>query len=105
LTVNRHGVAIGTPAYMSNAALNGNLNITEVLLACGADVNAACSPEFGGTVKEGKIALSSLTPLLVASIYRPYNLARLLLDAGASVNTRDVRNMTARHPRHEVTLW
>jgi hypothetical protein len=68
-------------------------------------VNAACSPEFGGTVKAGKIALSSLTPLLVASIYGPYNLARLLLDASASVNTRDVRNMTARHPRHEVTLW
>jgi hypothetical protein len=28
-----------------------------------------------------------------------------LLDAGAIVNTRDVRNMTARHPRHEMTPW
>ena len=90
---------------MFNAAMNGNLNITEVLLACGADVNAACSPEFGRTVKARRIALSSLTPLLVASIYGPYNLARLLLDASASVNTRDVRNMTARDPRHAVTLW
>jgi ankyrin repeat protein len=77
-----------------NAAMNGNTRLAEMLLARGADVNAASSPEYGGTVKAGKIALGSMTPLFIASTYGPYDLVRLLLDAGAKPETRDVREMT-----------
>ena len=78
-----------------NAAMNGNTRIAEMLLARGADVNAACATEFGGTVKAGKIALGLLTPLLVASVYGPYDMVKLLLDAGANIDARDVRGMSA----------
>jgi ankyrin repeat protein len=90
--VNAKGPTGVTP--LLNIAMNGNLKVAEMLLARGADVNAACSPEFGGSVKAGKIALGSLTPILAASVYGPYDLVRLLLDAGANVNDRDVRKMT-----------
>ena len=55
---------------LMNAAMNGNVKIAEMLIARGADVNAVSADTIGGTVKAGKIAMGSLTPLLVASIYR-----------------------------------
>jgi len=80
---------------LMNAAMNGNLKIAEMLLARGADVNAVSGPEIGGSVKAGKIALGSLTPLLLSSVYGPYDLVRLFLDAGAKLDARDIRGMTA----------
>jgi ankyrin repeat protein len=76
------------------AATNGNTKMAELLLSRGADVNAANSADFGGTVKAGKLALGNMTPLFVSSTYGPYDLLRLLLDAGAKADTRDVRQMT-----------
>jgi ankyrin repeat protein len=77
-----------------NAALNGNTRLADMLLARGAQVNAASSPEWGGKVKNGNIAIGSFTALLVASTYGPVDLVKLLLDAGADVNVQEIRKMT-----------
>ncbi|HJZ96288.1 MAG TPA: ankyrin repeat domain-containing protein, partial [Candidatus Solibacter sp.] len=77
-----------------NAAMNGNTKLAEILLARGAQVNAVTSPEWGGKVKNGNIAIGSFTPLLVASTYGPVDLVKLLLDSGAEVNVQEVRKMT-----------
>ena len=95
-----------------------------LLLAAGADVKAidgggfgaahgaiACSPAllkdilqrganvnqqntFAGKVRHGDIQLMGLSPLMLASAHFGPAIVRLLLDAGAQVNARDVRGMT-----------
>jgi ankyrin repeat protein len=87
---------VGTTPLL-NAAANGNTKAAEMLLARGADVNAVSAPEAHGRVKNGAIAIGSLTPLLVASTYGPIDLVKLLLDAGAKTNVQDVRRMTPLH--------
>ncbi|MBS1856276.1 MAG: ankyrin repeat domain-containing protein [Acidobacteria bacterium] len=79
---------------LMNAAANGNTKIAELLIARGAKVNAVSAAEINGSVKAGKIALGSFTPLLLASVYGPADLVRVLLDAGAGIDARDVRGMT-----------
>jgi ankyrin repeat protein len=79
---------------LANAAATGNVEVIRMLLARGADVNAASPPESDGRVKNGPIALGSLTPLIVAVAYSGYETVKTLLDAGAKVNAQDVRGMT-----------
>jgi ankyrin repeat protein len=75
------------------ASAHGNIQTMKLLLAKGADVNLADAPE-SARVKNGPIALGSLTPLLLAATNAGAPAVRLLLDAGAKVNVQDVRGMT-----------
>src|SRR5262249_38397743 len=76
------------------AASNGNVEAIKLLLAQGADVNAQSNPSRERPVKNGPIAIGSLTPLLLAVTSGSPETVRLLLDAGADVDARDVRGMT-----------
>jgi ankyrin repeat protein len=84
--------ATGQTALM-NAASYGNVEVTRMLLAKGADVNAVGMTE-GQQMKNGLLALASLTPLLLAVAYGGPEEVKILLDAGANVNAVDVRGMT-----------
>jgi ankyrin repeat protein len=84
--------ATGETALM-NAAGYGNVEVTRMLLAKGADVNAVSVAE-GQQMKNGLLALASLTPLLLAVAYGGPDEVKILLDAGANVNAVDVRGMT-----------
>jgi len=77
---------------LMNAGAEGNIGVIKLLLAKGANVNAVSAPK-SQQVKNGFIALGSLTPLLLAATTRP-EAVKLLLDAGAKVDARDVRGMT-----------
>jgi len=89
--VNAQDVTGETP--LMNAASYGNVEVTRMLLAKGADVNAASVAE-GQQMKNGLIALGSLTPLLLTVAYGGPEEVKMLLDAGAKVNVQDVRGMT-----------
>lgn len=82
---------VGTP--LMGAAHNGNLELTRLLLAHNADINAI-SAESDGNVKNGPVAVGNLTPLHFAVANGSAEEVKLLLDAGAPVDPRDVRGMT-----------
>lgn len=74
------------------AASNGNLVMVKLLLSKGAAVDAATT---GATkVRKGPVALNHLTALMFAAPYGTPELLRTLIDAGAEVNGRDIRDMT-----------
>jgi len=75
-----------------NAAGESNLEVMKLLLDKGANVNAANT--FGGTVKNGPIALVSLTPLHYASTANSFAAVGLLLNRGAKVDALDSRGFT-----------
>ena len=80
------------------AAYNGNAAITSQLLSKGADANAAANMPImfpGESPKSGPIALSAITPLLAGTASGSLPVVKALLDAGANVNAKDGRNMTA----------
>jgi ankyrin repeat protein len=78
---------------LMNAAEAGNVEAVRLLLSKGAKVNVVSGPP-NAKVKNGTIAIGTLTPLLLASTYGPDALVRLLLAAGADVNVKDARGMT-----------
>lgn len=63
------------------------------LLAKGADPRNASSA--AGRVRHGEVQLKKLTPLMLAVPYLDRETVRALIKAGADVNARDVRGMTA----------
>jgi ankyrin repeat protein len=85
------GQKAATP--LMGAAHNGDVELTRVLLARKPDVNAV-SPNNDGIVKNGPVAFGSLTALHLATAGASPAVVQLLLDAGASVDARDVRGMT-----------
>lgn len=74
------------------AAAAGNVQMVKLLLAKGAKVDAAVMD--AGKVKKGPVALNHLTPLMFAAPFGTPDLVRTLIDAGANVNARDIRDMT-----------
>ncbi|MBI4902807.1 MAG: ankyrin repeat domain-containing protein [Acidobacteria bacterium] len=77
---------------LQSAATWLNVPAVKMLLAKGVDVNAANTDS--GTVKNGKIQLTNLTPLLLAAPFGSPDLMKPLLAAGANVNAADGRGMT-----------
>jgi len=74
------------------AASNGNLPMVRLLLSKRAAVDAATTG--ANQVRKGPIALNHLTSLMYAAPYATPELMRTLIDAGAQVNARDIRDMT-----------
>ena len=79
-------------APITSAAQSCNLEMVKLFVTRKADVNAAST--FGGEVKFGKIQLIHLTPLMMASTFCSPAVVKTLLDAGARINERDIRDMT-----------
>jgi len=93
------GVDVNTPNVngvtpMLTLAWYNNLPAIKLLLTHGAKVNAAAAPALFTIEdpKSGKIALGQYTPLMAAG---DPDVVKALLDAGADVNARDMRKMTA----------
>ncbi len=78
---------------LMGAAQNGNLELARLLVAQHADLNAI-SAESDGNVKKGPVALGHLMALHFAVASGSEEVVKLLLDAGAAVDARDVRGMT-----------
>lgn len=98
----------GGPMALLNAALFGNHKMVKALLAKGVDVNSTSPPETF-RVKNGPIAIGSLTPLILSAASGDTAVVRTLIEAGARVNAQDVRGMTplmlavaTDHPNREI---
>ena len=78
---------------LMGAASYGNLELSRLLLAHNVDLNAI-SAESDGNVKNGPVAVGNLTALHSAIVSGSAEEVKLLLDAGAPVDPRDVRGMT-----------
>jgi ankyrin repeat protein len=83
----------GGPRALMNAAAFGNGELVKLFLAKGVDVNSVSPPETE-RVKNGPIAIGSLTALILAVAPGDTETVRALLRAGANVNAQDVRGMT-----------
>ena len=79
---------------LMGAAFNGNVELTRLLLAGGAAVDAV-SADRSGTVKNGAVLFGNVTAVHLATSSGNVDVLKMLLDAGAAVDPRDVRGMTA----------
>jgi ankyrin repeat protein len=75
-----------------NAVTTNDIVRVRLLLAKGADPNAA--NRFGGKVKHGNIALTNMTPVLIAATHGSVDMVRALIQAGGKVNVADGRGLT-----------
>jgi ankyrin repeat protein len=87
------GVGQKTVTPLMGAAHNGDVELTRLLLAGKPDLDVK-SPDSDGTVKNGKVAFGSLTALHFATAAASPDVVKLLLDAGAAIDARDVRGTT-----------
>jgi ankyrin repeat protein len=89
--------ALGLTPLIVSAGDNGNVRSVKMLLAKGAQVNAVSLAPFmypGLAPKAGTPQFGSITALGMAAPFGPPELIKALLDAGADVNAKDVRDMT-----------
>jgi ankyrin repeat protein len=91
------GVDVNAESKRGDTALHfaagaGNLAMVKLLLAKGANANAASHESI--QVRKGPIGLNHLTALMYAAPYGTPELVGTLIDAGAEVNAKDVRDMT-----------
>jgi ankyrin repeat protein len=77
-----------------HAASNRNIDAVRLLISKGADVNARSGDGSFQKVKAGPIALGNWTPLTASVAMATPELVKTLLDAGANLETTDVRGMT-----------
>ena len=92
-----HGAKFAGPsggAALLNASSDGNLEIMRMLLSRGVPADMATPPVLAAPVKNGDIAIGSLTPLLLAVSYGGEPAVKLLLENKANANAQDVRGMT-----------
>lgn len=75
------------------AAFNGNVDLTRFLLARNAKLDAV-SADYGAMVKNGPVLFGKVTALHMATSSGNAEVVKLLLDAGAAIDTQDVRGMT-----------
>ncbi|HLG97401.1 MAG TPA: ankyrin repeat domain-containing protein [Bryobacteraceae bacterium] len=67
--------------------------MVKLLLDRGAKVNVV-SGETVEIVKNGKIRIGRITPLMMAAVQADYRAVELLINAGAQVNATDIRGLT-----------
>ena len=79
---------------LMGAAYNGNAELTRLLLARRVELNVV-SADRTGNVKNGPVLFGNVTALHMATTSGSAEVVKLLLDAGAAVDTPDVRGMTA----------
>jgi len=79
---------------LQNAVYNGNVEAVKLLLSKHANVNASSSHDKLFQVKNGPIMLGGWSALHMGAAYGPREIVKMLLDAGADVNAKDVRGMT-----------
>jgi hypothetical protein len=75
------------------AAANGNVEIVRLLLSHKPNIDAA-SADLGGVVKNGRVQFGRISALHLATVAHQDAVVNVLLEAGASVDVRDVRGMT-----------
>jgi ankyrin repeat protein len=96
LNVNAANV-VGLTPLMFAAGFYANPRATTMLLAKGAQVNVVTADSLDppNVSKAGPTQNGRYTPLLLTATFGPPSMTKTLLDAGANVNARDVRGMTA----------
>lgn len=82
-----------TPLGNAVSAADGNAELTRLLLDHGAKVNVS-SGDTVEIVKNGKIRIGWMTPLLLAAPQSEYAVVEMLVKAGAKVNAKDIRGLT-----------
>jgi hypothetical protein len=82
-----------TATPLMAAALNGNAELTRLFLTLKPSLEAKAA-DNDGTVKNGKVLFGSFTALHMGVLSGNPQIVDLLLDAGASVDPRDVRGLT-----------
>lgn len=92
-----HDASVEGPAGMIAllvAAGHGNLDIMKSLLDRKVPSDMPSPNGLGGKVKQGDVAVGSLTPLHLAATSGGLAAVQLLLERGANPNKQDVRGMT-----------
>lgn len=79
---------------LMTAAVNRRMSAVKLLLANGARVNAATPVDKAPRVKHGPIDRGGQTALHVVAPYGPIEMVKVLLEAGADVNAKDIQGMT-----------
>jgi hypothetical protein len=111
--LHRNGSSMNPPGELDwlpleSAANYGDLEVVQLLLDCGVDINSPDSPLFpaawGNSPAAVRLLLSrgadpnvranGLTPLHLASEYGKIEIARLLIEHGASVEAKDDQGKT-----------
>ena len=86
------GIGQKTATPLMGAAHNGDVELTRLLLARKADINAK-SPDRDANVKNGQVAFGELTALHFSTAAPSAEVVKMLLDARAAVHARDVRGL------------